>query len=140
MSGHFTVVGTHALYAYETAAGVRIEQDALATQDVDLLWDTRKRVQFVHDMERLDTSVLGVLQKADPTFRRKEERLETAINAISFEVDFIRREKTGDDVHPVRFTDDEDDLWPIQAIKASILTDAPKFEQVVVSATGRMTA
>src|ERR1035437_8242376 len=32
---HFTVVGTHALYAYETAAGVRIVQVALATQDVD---------------------------------------------------------------------------------------------------------
>ncbi len=36
---HFTVVGTHALYAYESAAGVRIVQGALATQDVDLLWD-----------------------------------------------------------------------------------------------------
>ena len=39
LSRHFTVVGTHALYAYETAAGVRIVQGALATQDVDLLWD-----------------------------------------------------------------------------------------------------
>src|SRR5574343_769590 len=44
---HFTVVGTHALYAYETAASVRIQAAALATQDVDLLWDARKRVQFM---------------------------------------------------------------------------------------------
>lgn len=44
---HFTVVGTHALYAYESAAGVRIQQGALATMDVDLLWDARKRVQFM---------------------------------------------------------------------------------------------
>lgn len=43
LSDHFTVVGTHALYAYETAASVRIVQGALATQDVDLLWDARKR-------------------------------------------------------------------------------------------------
>ena len=39
---HFAVVGTHALYAYETAAGVRIVPEALATQDVDLLWDARR--------------------------------------------------------------------------------------------------
>src|SRR5450755_919835 len=44
LSRHFTVVGTHALYAYEAAASVRIVQGALATQDVDLLWDARRRV------------------------------------------------------------------------------------------------
>ena len=54
---HFTVVGTHALYAYETAAGVRIVQGALATQDVDLLWDARKRVRFVTDLEKIDSSM-----------------------------------------------------------------------------------
>jgi Protein of unknown function (DUF3620). len=31
LSEHFRVVGTHALYAYEAAAGVRLEADALAT-------------------------------------------------------------------------------------------------------------
>lgn len=31
LARHFTVVGTHALYAYETAAGVRIMQGAMAT-------------------------------------------------------------------------------------------------------------
>lgn len=36
LGAHFTVVGTHALYAYEAAASVRIEPGALATQDVDL--------------------------------------------------------------------------------------------------------
>jgi hypothetical protein len=84
---HFTVVGTHALYAYEAAAGVRIMQGALATQDVDLLWDARKRVQFVSDMARLDSSMLRVLQQADKSFVRKEMQNETAINDKGFEVD-----------------------------------------------------
>ena len=44
LAEHFRVVGTHALYAYESAAGVRITPGALATQDVDLLWDARRRV------------------------------------------------------------------------------------------------
>lgn len=136
---HFTVVGTHALYAYETAAGVRIVQGALATQDVDLLWDARKRVRFLADLTKLNMSMLRLLQSADPTFERKEGRSETAINATGFEVDFLRRQPEGDDPHPFRFSGDENDLWPIQAVRASVLTNAPRFEQVVVAVTGRMT-
>jgi hypothetical protein len=136
---HFTVVGTHALYAYEAAAGVSIMQGALATQDVDLLWDARKRVQFMTEMEKLDASVLRVLQRADATFVRKEGQIETAINAKGFEVDFLRRQPVDGDPHPFRFSKDEDDLWPVQAVRASVLTSAPRFEHPVISATGRMT-
>lgn len=136
---HFTVVGTHALYAYETAAGVRIVQGALATQDVDLLWDARRRVRFITDLGKLDASMLRVLQRADASFLRKEGYAETAINAKGFEVDFLRRQPEGDDPHPFRFSDDEDDLWPVQAARASVLTNAPRFDHVVISATGRMT-
>ena len=135
---HFVVVGTHALYAYETAAGVRIVQGALATQDVDLLWDARKRVRFITDLGKTETSVLGLLQRADPSFQRKEGQAETAINARGFEVDFLRRQPEGDDPHPFRFSADEEDLWPVQAIRAAVLTNAPRFEHVVVSSTGRM--
>ncbi len=138
LSAHFTVVGTHALYAYETAAGVRIVQGALATQDVDLLWDARTRVQFMADMDKVDASMLEVLQRVDPSFERKDRHNETAINDKGFEVDFLRRMPVGDDVHPFRFTNDEGDLWPVQAPRASVLTDAPRFEHVVIAATGRM--
>lgn len=138
LAEHFTVVGTHALYAYETAASVRIMQGALATQDVDLLWDARKRVQFMVEVERIDTSVLGVLQRVDPSFERKEGQNETAINARGFEVDFLRRQPIDGDPHPFRFSKDEGDLRPVQAVRASVLTTAPRFEQVVVAVNGRM--
>lgn len=138
LGAHFTVVGTHALYAYETAAGVRIVQGALATQDVDLLWDARTRVQFMVDIGKTEASMLEVLQRVDPSFRRKDLHNETAINDKGFEVDFLRRTRVGDDIHPFRFTDDEGDLWPVQAPRASVLTDAPRFEHLVISATGRM--
>jgi len=135
---HFVVVGTHALYAYETAAGVRIVQGALATQDVDFLWDARKRVRFITDLGKLEVSMLQVLQRADPTFHRKEGQNETAINSRGFEVDFLRRQPEANDPHPFRFSDDEEDLWPVQAVRASVLTSARRFDHVVVSATGRM--
>ena len=53
LSEHFRVVGTHARYAYEGAAGVRLEADALATRDIDLLWDTRKRIIFSTQLARV---------------------------------------------------------------------------------------
>ena len=139
LTEHFTVVGTHALYAYEAAAGVRIVQAALATQDVDLLWDARRRVQFVTDLERIDASMLmKVLQRVDATFRRKDLHNETAINDRGFEVDFLRRMPVDGDPHPFRFSADEDDLWPVQEQRASVLADAPRFEHIVISATGKM--
>ena len=138
LAEHFTVVGTHALYAYETAASVRIVQGALATQDVDLLWDARKRVQFMTDLEHLDASMLGILKRADATFERKEGQNETAINARGFEVDFLRRQPIENDPHPFRFSKDEGDLWPVQAARASVLTTAPRFEHAVIAVSGRM--
>ena len=135
---HFTVVGTHALYAYEMAASVRIQAGALATQDVDLLWDARKRVQFIGRMSRLDGSMLKVLQDADRSFRRMDNQLESAINDKGFMVDFLCRVAVDGDPHPFRFTDDEDDIWPVQAQRAEMFLQVARFEQTVVSVTGRM--
>lgn len=135
---HFTVVGTHALFAYEAAAGVRIVQKALATVDVDLLWDARKRVQFETDIQRLDRSVLSILREADKTFERIELQKESAINARGFQVDFLRRIPQDTDPHPYRFTEDPDDLWPVQARRANILTEAPRFEHPVIATTGQI--
>lgn len=87
LSEHFRVVGNHALYAYEAAAGVRLEADALATRDIDLLWDTRKRITFSTQLARVDSSMLGVLKKVDPTFRMRQGQKYTAVNKDGFEVD-----------------------------------------------------
>lgn len=132
------MVGTHAQYAYETAAGVRTVQGALATQNIDLLGHAGRRVNFVTTMVRLDQSMLQVLQKAEPSFRRKAGQAETAIDDKGFEVDFLRRQAAGGDPHPFRFTGDEDDLWPVQAERAAVLTSTPLFEHLVISVTGRM--
>ena len=59
LSEHFRVVGTHALYAYEAAAGVRQDAETLATRDIDLLWDTRKRIIFSTQLARVGSAMLG---------------------------------------------------------------------------------
>jgi hypothetical protein len=115
LAEHFLVVGTHAIYAYETAANVLCPSDAMATRDIDLLLDTRKQMKFVTQMKRLDSSFLNVLRKADKSFELRPDQLYTAVNNKGFEIDVIRRKAIEDDPHPLR-----------------------PFEQIVVSTTGTM--
>ncbi|QTN27745.1 hypothetical protein HZ993_21190 [Rhodoferax sp. AJA081-3] len=138
LQDHFMTIGTHALYAYESACGVRFVPDALATQDLDLLFDTRKRMSFVSHMRRMDSSFIGALQKADPSFRVMRDQKQTAINDAGFEVDVIRRLAKDQDPHPFRMSDDEDDLWAVQVAGAEKMLSAPRFSQVVVAETGHM--
>lgn len=135
---HFMVIGTHALYAYETAAGVMIPSEAMATQDIDRLFDTRKRVKFFTQIKRLDSSFLDILRKADKTFQMREGQLYTAVNDKGFEVDVVRRMAGEEDPHPLRLSDHEDDFWAVQIPTGEKLLGARPFEQVIVSSTGSM--
>ena len=138
LSEHFRVVGTHALYAYEAAAGVRLDAEALATRDIDLLWDTRKRIIFSTRLARVDSSMLGVLKKVDPSFRMRQSQKYTAVNKDGFEVDIIRREQTDGDPHPIKLSDEDDDFWAAQARRANVLLDSPGFSSVIVGTNGTM--
>jgi hypothetical protein len=126
LAEHFMVIGTHALYAYEAAAGIRFEStEALATRDVDLLGDTRKRIRFITKMEKLGSSMIGMLQKVDKTFEIRDEQRYTAVNSSGFEVDIIRREAAEGDPHPLLLT-------------AGVLLNSPSFSAMIVSPSGHM--
>jgi hypothetical protein len=138
LSPHFRVVGTHALYAFEATAGVRLDSDTLATRDIDLLWDTRKRIIFSTQLARVDSSMLGVLKKVDSTFRIQKSQKYTAVNKDGFEVDIIRREREGDDPHPIKLSDEDEDFWVVQARRANVLLDSPSYSAVIVASNGTM--
>ena len=57
------IIGTHALYAYEMMAGVRIDSDMLATGDMDLLWDSRKKIKIAADAKV--NGILPILKKVN---------------------------------------------------------------------------
>ena len=135
---NFVVIGTHAMYAYEQAAGVRVVDGALATQDVDILWDARRKAKFFVAMEHKGVSMIKLLQKADKTFQRSAGKLEAAVNDKGFEIEFLRRQPEDGDPHPLRFSKDEGDLWPVQARRASVLTSAPVFERGIIATNGQM--
>lgn len=138
LAEHFMVVGTHSLYAYESACGVRFVPAAMATRDIDLLFDTRKHLAFFSHMKKSEASFVGLLRKADKTFERLEDRKETVRNAAGFEVEVIRRVAKDGDPHPLRLSDDENDVWAVQASTGDRILGAPRFSQMVVATNGEM--
>ena len=138
VSGHFLTVGTHAMYAYETAAGVRVVDGALATQDVDILFDTRKRLTFFSGLKAQNLSFIDVLRKVDKTFRVRDDQLQTAVNARGFEVDVIRRMAKDGDPHPLRMSDSEDDLGAVQVSSGERMLHAARYSQIILATDGSM--
>lgn len=138
LEDHFLTIGTHALYAYESACGVRFIPDVLATQDIDLLFDSRKRLSFMSKMKKMDSSFIGALQKAYPTFRVMSDKKQTAINDSGFEIDVIRRMTVDGDPNPLRMSEFEDDLWAVQITDGNKMLGGKKLSQVIISETGHM--
>jgi len=140
LSEHFVVIGTHAIYAYEAAAGVFLDSNITATKDIDLLWDTRKnRVSFITNIKRAEEPhFLGVLRKVDKTFMLVEGEPSKAINSDGFEVDILRREAHEEDPNPLQVTDHDDDFYAMQARRAGILLNGPRMSQMIVATSGHM--
>lgn len=141
VSEHFLVVGTHALFAYETAAGVRLPSDMMATQDADLLFDTARRAAFMEVMKDRKMSFLGLLKKVDKTFECDALDKHTARNATGYEIDLIRRfppDPENGSEHPLQLTPEEGDLWPVRASMGQKLLSVPRFDQLVVGVNGAM--
>ena len=53
-------------------------------------------------------------------------------------MDIIRRERAGDDPHPIKLSDEDDDFWVVQARRANVLLDSPGFSAVIVASNGTM--
>lgn len=106
LSRYFRVIGTHALYAYESAAGLRLDSVAMKTQDLDLLWDIRSRVTFHAQLSRTSfKSMLNVIKKIDASFEVMAQQPHKTVNQDGFMVDIIRRERVKGDPHPVRLSE-----------------------------------
>ena len=62
------VIGTNSLYAYEAKAGIMIEEQHLATHDIDILNRKEKGVSFMfHTLSKTSTA-LELLQSIDKSF------------------------------------------------------------------------
>ena len=62
------VIGTNSLYAYEAKAGIMIEEEHLATHDIDILNRKDKGVSFMFTELSQTTNAIDLLQSIDKSF------------------------------------------------------------------------
>jgi hypothetical protein len=127
------VVGTHAIFAYESMAAVELKMELLASGDIDLLFDVRKQVSLL--AKKLDgEGLLGLLKKVDKTFEISTAEGFRAINKDGFMVDFIGQDKGMLAPKPKLLA--QGDLEIMEVPNLEWLANAPRLEQVVIAANG----
>lgn len=82
----YCVIGSNALHAYESMAGIRFLREIKETRDIDPLLDARSELKISTAIPR--ATFLSVLQQADRTFRKSNKGFR-AINDTGFMVDLV---------------------------------------------------
>lgn len=129
------VVGTNAMFGYEAGAGIFLDSPILATRDMDILWDTRKRLKFVGDQAVRNNGLMGILQKADKSFEPLHKRGFRAVNSEGFMVDLIKPDQPWHMVQK-KHMGNEGDLEAAEIRNLQWLVSAPKFFQVIIGDDG----
>lgn len=124
-----TVAGTTCLFLYESMAAVFFEGGLLATGDVDLLWDSRRSLALAGPGDR-DQALLGLLCKADRSFRRASRSPFRAVNQEGFMVDLIR---------PINLLPDleENGVEGAEIVGLDWLVNAPKIDGIAIAQDGK---
>ncbi|MGA9725149.1 MAG: GSU2403 family nucleotidyltransferase fold protein [Candidatus Binatus sp.] len=88
LGSHLIILGSHAMYAYEMAAGVHLKAGLPQTEDLDTLLNTKSEIELAGSIR--SAGLLGILQDVDKTFKPQRKRSFRAVNAKGFMVDLIR--------------------------------------------------
>ena len=83
------VLGTNAIYAYEAVAGVRVSPSMTTTEEIDLLFDTRRGLTFAANEDLSQASLLQLLRKIDRSFAHSTQTF-SAVNDQGYLVDLIK--------------------------------------------------
>ena len=129
------VIGTVSLYAYEAACGVHIDSSVAATEDIDLLFDSRRKLRLLAPDEVAAPDLISMLQRADRSFRTTR-RLYRAENDRGYMVDFTKPEPSPPWKKSRNSIGASGDLEAAEIEGLSWLENAPDFEQIAVDERG----
>ncbi|NHM21119.1 hypothetical protein G0Q02_20835 [Epibacterium mobile] len=121
------VLGTNALYAYEAKAAVRIETSMLATGDVDVLYDARRRLVMSGEVNK--NGLVGALKTVDKSFERSKNKSYTASNKDGYMVDLLEPQDHDRIMRkgPAQLSDNPEDLIATTTGSSKWLLNVPKF-------------
>lgn len=126
------VTGTHALYAYEAAAGVVIDRDLMVTGDLDLMMEARAKLRL--SISGLPAGgLIDLLREVDRSFTRQGSF--SAANKDGYAVDLIKATPTPPWL-------DETSGFGTGDLEAAMIPNlrwiqhAPRFEAVAIAEDG----
>ncbi len=130
------IIGTNALFAYETVTGVLFESKQIATEDIDILLDARQGMKIIANMD--GESLLSLIQRTDKTFQPvTDSKYEfAATNSKDYRVDFITQGEGPMKKNSFEELLADDALKPIQIDSLKWVLSAPQFESVVYDTKG----
>jgi hypothetical protein len=133
LGSHLIILGSHAMYAYEMAAGVQLKAGLLQTEDLDTLLNTKSEIELAGSTR--SAGLLGILQGVDKTFKPQRKRSFRAVNAKGFMVDLIRApiDSGGLALTSIGFGND---LIAEQLRGLEWLTALPLMTQIVIADNG----
>ena len=130
------VLGTNALYAYESIAGVHIDPGLTTTEDVDLLLDSRGGLSFVATDDVEEASLLRILQRVDRSFERTGQAF-CAVNRDGYLVDLIKPMRNPPwKADASTIGDFPDDLAAAENAGLAWHESAPAFEAIAIDEQG----
>ncbi len=115
LGNHIMVVGTNALFAYEATAGVFFDNKAIATEDMDILWDIRSKIKLGIKDDADPKDFIDILRKVDKTFDIYHGHTFRVANEKGYMVDLLKA---------------------VEVKNLSWLLSAPKFEQIAIGYDG----
>ncbi len=130
------VVGTNALFAYEAAAGCHLQSGLLATGDVDIALDARRRLGLIADLP--SAGLITLLRQVDPSFRVLRVGDYRAANRDGFMVDLITPAPRDNLRHRAvqRIGAASEDLAAAEVEKLQWIVEAPRFEATAIAQNG----
>jgi len=128
-------IGTNSLYAYEARAGIMIEEEHLATHDIDILNRKEKGISFMFNAMEEDTSALALLRSIDKSFYQSPQVPYRFINKDGIWIELIiplsksTLERKHNDLFP--------DVLPLDMKGLQWIENARLFQETIIGLDGR---
>ena len=129
-------IGTNALYAYESKCGLVIEQEHLATRDIDLLNRKDKGISFIFKELKLSRDAIDFLQSIDKSFKKSEEAPYRFINDDGVWVELIN--PVSNSIKQENYKDNLfSDVIPLAMDGMQWLENSRLFKETIISENGK---
>lgn len=130
------VIGTNAMYAYESAAGIMFDSAIMATTDIDLLMDARLKLKIAAKERISDGGLMSLLKQADSSFSPVYEKGFRAVNRDGYYVNIVKAEPSPPWKEEPSSLGAGDTLEATPIKSLNWLLSSPKFSDISIGSDG----